>query len=371
MNSNLKYEDFALLLALQTDPFMPMTELADRLNISRITAKKRIENLKERGIIRNPIAVYNPRNLGLKRVNICTSVASMHALKVLETACEEHPYTRYRVRIFGGGFGLFIQFDIPHDLTPLLKEFFDKLQTEQVIETYDIFDSTGLRADTFPDLSRFDPSLSSWDFSWKTWFNSLSQFSSEVPSLVESEADYSSFNPKNFKILRLLTSNASLRQVDIRKQLSLSRTEAYRQYNYVMNNYIDKIRLIYNREIFGLTETYIAFGHPVKLENAAQLYHAIKENPPPFRLSVDISKDDRIHLWANMSTAQASAFAFSVWEKLVNIQIYTLDTRSSETSFLYWFYPDNFDFDEMKWRTSRAYVVDDPLDRTYTKFRNS
>ncbi|MFW9993991.1 MAG: Lrp/AsnC family transcriptional regulator [Candidatus Odinarchaeota archaeon] len=361
---NLKHEDFTLILALETDPFMPMTELATLLGISRITVKKRVEDLKKRGIIRNPIALYSPKKLGLKRVSVRASLSSISALHVLEQACDEHPYTHYRTRLFGGGYGLFMQFDIPNGSMTLLKDFLDRLQTEQVIETYDMLESTGLQVEAFPDLSRFNPSSSSWDFSWKTWFNSLSQFPSSLPSLVESEPDYSGFTVSSFKILRLLTSNASLRQVDIRKQLSLSRTEVSRLYNHAMDNYIDKIRFMYNREMFDLTETYIAFGNPVKLETAGQIYHAIEDNPPPFHLALDISKAAKIHLWANMSTVQASEFAFSVWEALGNIQIYTLDTKSSA---LYWFYPDNFDFDEMRWRISRAYIVDDPLNRIWSE----
>ena len=56
---SLRYEDFAIMLALESNPFLPMTELAEKLGVTRITAKKRVDDLRSRGIIKQPIAIYN------------------------------------------------------------------------------------------------------------------------------------------------------------------------------------------------------------------------------------------------------------------------------------------------------------------------
>ena len=361
MSTNLSSEDFAILLALESNPYMPMTELAALLGVSRITAKKRVDDLKERDIIRKPIAIYNPNSLFLKRVNVFAKLKTVEQLQKLELVCDEHPYTHYRVRAFGGGFGLFIQFDIPESSVKLLNDFFKTLQKERILESFTLLPSTNLRTDVYADLKRYNVKLSSWEFSWKEWLKSTESFSSALPTKSNKTVNYSEFNQIHFKILRMLTADGSLKQTDINEKLTLSRTQGHRDYNYVMDNYIEKIRFIYNREIFQLTETYIAFGQNIPQNTSAKIFNAINKSPPPFRLSLDIIEEEGILVWANMSSSQAADFAFALWNKFNNIQIYTLDTKKSK---LYWFYPNNFDFTTQVWKTSKDYFITEPLERT-------
>jgi DNA-binding Lrp family transcriptional regulator len=358
---NLNSEDFAILLALESNPFMPMTELAELLGVTRVTAKKRVEDLKKREIIRKPIAMYDPKALDLHRVNVYAQVESLEKLKILELACDEHPYTHYRVRAYGGGFGLHIQFEIPRGTYSHLKVFFEELRKKGITKEQRLCVSTDVRTDAFADLTRYNSKLSKWNFSWSEWFDSLEAFTVKLPKVTKESIDYSKFNASHFKILRMLTSDGSLKQTDIKEKLGLSKTQAYREFNYVVSNYIYDIRFMYNREIFDLTETYIAFGTDISPKSVSQLYHGFKNNPPPFRSFIDILENNAILFWATMSPAQASSFAFSIWKKLKNVEIYTLDTKTSE---MYWFYPDNFDFEKMNWKTSKEYIVHEPLERT-------
>lgn len=338
-----------------------MTDLAALLNITRITAKKRVDNLKNRDIIRNPIALYDPFALDLHRINVYAHVNSIQNLEILEKACDEHPYTHYRGRAFGGGFGLFMQYDIPPKTELYMSEFLDGLIQADIIDSYQLSSSTDHRIETYADLQRYNAKLSSWNFSWSDWFAALKKKKSALPEKPKESIDYQKFHPSHFKILRLLTADASIKQADIITKMKLSRTQAHREYNYVLDNYIDEIRFIYNREVFDLTETYIAFGFDISIELITSIYDEIKANPPPFRLVYDILENNQIFLWSNMSPAQASSFAFSIWTLLNNVQIYTLDTKKSE---MYWFYPDNFDFNTYQWKTSKDYMVNEPLERT-------
>ncbi|NHJ49619.1 MAG: winged helix-turn-helix transcriptional regulator [Asgard group archaeon] len=360
MNAVLNNEDFAILLALESNPSMPMTELATILNVTRITAKKRVDDLKERGIIREPIAIYDPYKLDLYRMNVLANVPTLDALEKLEKACDEHPYTHYRVRSFGCKFQLFMQFDMPNGTDKLLVDFLKQLEKQEIINSFELFPSKGLRTDVYADLSRFNAKLSSWNFSWEDWYNKLGTQTSKLPPVAKSEVDYTNFNKSYFQVLRLLTANATLKQTDLIEKLKLSKTQAHREYNFVMENFIETIRFMYDREIFDLTETYIAIGYNISSKLIAQIYHAINNNPPPFRLALDILENDSILLWGNMSPAQASGFAFSMWKFIPDMNIYTLDTKKSR---LYWFYPDNFDFDKLEWKISKDYFITEPLDR--------
>ncbi|MHA1463066.1 MAG: winged helix-turn-helix transcriptional regulator [Candidatus Heimdallarchaeota archaeon] len=361
---SLKYEDFAIMLALESDPFMPMTELAETLGVTRITAKKRVDDLKSRGIIKPSIAIYSNNALGLNRINIYAKVSTIENLTILEKACDEHPYTYYRVRAFGGGFGLFMQFNIPQKSNSLLLEFIDKLRKEGIIEEYDWLESNQFNVESYSDLSCFNSEFSCWEFSWEEWFKQLQKQKTTPPKIDNPKIDYSTFNPSHFKILRLLTADGSLKQTDIKETLNLSRTQAHREFNFVMDNYIEKIRFMYDREIFDLNETYLAIGTNVEKNFSNQLFNTIESNPPPFRLALDISNDNKILLWANMTHSQASGFAFSIWQKIPSAKIYVLDTKNS---MMYWFYPENFDFDSMSWKTSKDYLINKPLERLNKK----
>lgn len=363
MSVNISTEDFAILLAFESNPFMPMTELASLLRVTRVTAKKRVDDLRNRGIIRTPIAIINPYTLDLHRVSIFAHVNSTSKLHVLEKACDEHPYTHYRVRAFGGCFGLFIQFDIPPNTDYLLHEFLEKLKKENIIDFYTTLKSSGIRTDIYADLKKYNAKLSSWNFSWNSWFDTFSKYKTNLPNQNKKSIDYTNFTPNHFKILRMLTADGSLKQTDIIDKLNLSKTQTHRDYNYVMNNYIDRIRFLYNREIFQLTETYIAFGTNPSRDCAAKLFNAINTDPPPFRFSLDIINNDSILIWVNMSSTQASDFAFSIWNYYESIEVYTLNTKKSK---LYWFYPENFNFNFNEWNISKDYFVTEPLERTFS-----
>ena len=61
-----------------------------------------------------------------------------------------------------------------------------------------------------------------------------------------------------------------------------------------------------------------------------------------------------------MSASQADQFAFSTWKALENVEIYVLSTQAGRAR-LYYFHPDNFDFEKQEWIKTREYVVDNPI----------
>ncbi|RLI67110.1 MAG: hypothetical protein DRO63_05500 [Candidatus Gerdarchaeota archaeon] len=360
VNNNLSYQDFAILLALETNPSMPMTELAQLLGITRITAKRKVDDLFERGIIRKIIAIYDPLTLGLQRTYVLAQVQSITDLGKLEQACDEHPYTHYRARAFGGAFHLFMQFDIPKGSTKFLQGFFEQLKKRKIVSTFEIFTSIGIGKNRFADLTRFNMEISRWHFSWKEWFKLTERASKTLPEVPEIKIDLSTFNPKQFQILRFLTMDGAIKQSELKDKLKMSKTQTHRDYNYVLNHYIETKRLLFDRSIFDLTEFYLGIGYNVPDKIKAELYHTLENNPPPFQLTYNILEGGHIILSANMSPAQASEFAFSMWEKIPRSKIFNLDTQKSK---LYWFYPENFDFTLKQWKVSKEYMITEPLEK--------
>ncbi|MCE7742843.1 MAG: winged helix-turn-helix transcriptional regulator, partial [Candidatus Heimdallarchaeota archaeon] len=202
---SLNTSDLALILAMEEDPFITITSLANKLDLSRPTVKKRIENLKEAGMLSKPIALYNPEKIGLERKHVFASVSNKESLDIMEKACDEHPYTKYRARTFGGGFGIYMQYEIPPQTFKMLKEFLTTLGDAGIIKDYHVFESTGLRTVTYPDLNKFDSGNLTWDFSWENWFKSLKNYTYSVKQNIKVKRDFSTYKPIHFSILRELT----------------------------------------------------------------------------------------------------------------------------------------------------------------------
>jgi Lrp/AsnC family transcriptional regulator len=57
--------DRKLLELLQSDATMPIAELAQQVNLSQTPCWKRVQRLKEAGVIRSQVALCDPRKLGV------------------------------------------------------------------------------------------------------------------------------------------------------------------------------------------------------------------------------------------------------------------------------------------------------------------
>ncbi len=358
---SLNIKDLSIIFALEEDPTISITDLAIKLNYSRPTIKSRIEKLKAAGMLRQPIALIKPEKMGLKRKHIFASVPNLEALEKLERSGDIHPYTRYRVRTFGGTFGMYMQYEIPPSTDSLLREFFQILKEKDVVENFKIYSSTGLRTVSYPNLDKFNQEDLTWKFDWESWFNELKNSSYTIKRPKIEEMDKSNYKPIHLNILSELSyEDGTHTQSELKEKFKLSKTETHRQYSKVVDQYVDRFRLLYDRKSFNLTESYLALANLVDNKTQGQIYNQVLENPPPFHFRTDFLENANLIMWGNMSTSQADQFAFSTWKALENVEIYVLSTQGSR-SRLYYFHPNNFDFDKHDWIKTREYIVSDPI----------
>lgn len=356
--------DFRMILALEQDPLISLSELAEKTELSWPTVKKRFKLLIESQIIRHPTALFTPEKLGLERVSAFVTVPSMDAMRFLEESCKEHPYTLYRARTYSGGFGVFLQYNIPFGTKYYVEQFLEALQQEGYIKDFTLHHSTGYRGDSYPNLNRYNHKDGTWNFSWKAWLKFVHEVKPFNVLREVDKIDFSLIKPIHFEFLRDLSENASLKQADFMKTYSISRTAAFRYYNFVIENIISSIRLEYNRDNFDLTDTYLVIVDDFKLEEYKKLLEAMKQAPPPFRFSVDYTDDETLLIWTNLTPTLANEFIFELFEHYPNTRSYFLNTRDSGSAS-YLFYPDNFDFGKLEWKASKEYMVDRVLERLF------
>ncbi|MHA1973713.1 MAG: Lrp/AsnC family transcriptional regulator [Candidatus Hodarchaeales archaeon] len=361
---NFSPKEFKILLALRSNPFLSHKKLAEELNLSWVTIRKYYERLVDQGIIKKKIAIYNPWKLGLIRMNVLAFVNNFTDLQILEKACDEHPYTHYRSRFIAGDFGLFIKFDLPNDSIKLLTNFLDSLVTHDIITYYEFTINNGLHFETIPDISRYDTKNNKWDFDWQNWFKRLSTYPSESISIKNEPIDLSKIKPSHFKILRRLTENADFKQTDLRIELGLTRSEMSRQVQFIKDKMIQSSRLLLDLKAFDLSETYLVKSNSVDKKTQSRLIYAFENDPPPFNSTLEILEDDSLEIWSNLPSSIAQEMVYSCWSLLENSRTFVLST-SEKSSMTYWFYDENFDFEKHKWKTSKEYIVTEPLSRLF------
>ena len=355
-------EDYQIVLKLESNPLISYSDLADELGVSWPTAKRKLNDLKSRGVIRSPVAIYNIKNLGLKRVTVIWSLKDVENLILMEKLCDLHPYTHYRVRGYGEGFVLFAQFDIPAETIPLMNEMIDTLEKEEYITSPLFLQSSGYHVEAFPDLNYFDLYKNKWNFNWLEWFNLIDDQPEVLPKTESQKIGLEDWKPIDFKILRELTKNPEIKQAELMRLFNLTRTNVHLKYNLVFENLISSVRARFDRILFNLVNTRLFWVPKPDKRRAAQFFNLITDAPPPFRFGMDLLKDNGFLFWGGaLPSFHEHKLAFAIWKLFQTFNTYTLDT-SAEASMIYWFYPENFDFDTHQWKTDRAYFLENPLE---------
>lgn len=352
-----------MVLALEEDPLMSLKKLSDKLDISWPTVKKRYENAKKEGIIHKSIAHYDYTKLGLMRVTIICYVVDHDAMLLIEEACNQHPYTIYHSRLVGQKFGLFINFNIPNTEKAKnnIGDLFDILANEGNISEFQVLESSNINHSFLTNLEDYDFDNNQWKFSWKEWFANLIQDVPNLPERAQDIIDTADFTRKRLETLRFLTRDASYKQSDIMDFLEISRTESHRVYTWVMENLITEIELIYDRSYFEINNLFLYIIPNLDNEEIRFLYHNFERSPPPIRFVFDIMENNTVLMWGNMNSYMSHQFAYHIWKIFPRTQMMMLSNMPN-SSWRYWFYHENFDFERGVWKDSEEWMIDNVLD---------
>ncbi len=368
---NLTELDLRILQLIELNPTISVREIAEKAGTSWITANKHIEALRARGVLSDPIAVFNPSRLGLVRVVVLFKAHTRDQLAGIELACDVHPYTHYRARIYGPYTGILSQFDIPSAGLDKLYAFLDRLKKVGICEDVIYHLSNGYRTSTTTNLEFFDSQSMSWNYDWSSWRSAISSASPILPVQKEQVLEHPDFGTTDLIILRELTANATVPQSKLQKKLGLSQSTVSRKVISITNNYIESIRAQIDRSQFDVTSTKLFYCESTDEGRRNQLFNAfLTDSAPPFPLSIDLLSDSGVILWGRMSPSHEHNLFYSLWEHLPDLQVFTMDTVRTH-SCLYWFYPDNFDPDSNMWRSDTKWIVDDPLASLDKRLRGS
>ncbi len=363
----LTIEDFQLLALLDSNPDMTYTELSDVLSLSPYKVKKRLDLLKEWNILRPPIARYDPHPLNLERINILAQVSTIKALHNLEIACDVHPYTHYRSRFYGEGFGLFMQYDIPTGTLPKLMSWFKHLRNLIEFRLLSTDQSTNIRIETYPKLDQWIFNSFRWEFDWGPWRTAFREIAPSPIKISPRTIILKEIDKIDLQLLSELNTNAKQPLSVLSRKTGRSKADLSRRINFLKKHVIHNLRIQYDRKIFDLTNVKLIQipRLPENEKTVRQLCHSLQEHPIPFRLALNLGKE-HAWLWIVFPPYHEAEFAYTLFEAFKGVKVFTIDVIGKH-GILYPLYPENYDDITREWKSDEDWMMHHPLEQLEEK----
>ncbi len=163
----MTFENLKILAALGRNPTGTNQSLCKDVGISAQSLKNRLDQLYSQKILLGFSASVSPFAVGLEPIAVFAEV-SPENWSVFEKVCDDHPYTRYRVRTFGAVNGIFALFSIPFHTTHIITDLLEKLKKRGSIQNYELVVPSSSYISSETDFDYFDVDTG-WNFNWEKW----------------------------------------------------------------------------------------------------------------------------------------------------------------------------------------------------------
>ncbi len=395
---DLDLKDYEIFLSLKKNPLQSNAEIGRSVALSSEAVRSRVHAMKSKGFLRangeitDPVlgprtqtestGIYSPTALGLLREHVIfKGIPDRKALNVLKHMCDEHPYTHYRVPAYGESAALYVQFDIPAEISKTMQSFYDALKKRGLFSTHFVLDAH-YHARCGADFSKWDTKRNSWtvDCGKKAGLGSnLSGLEDIWSSIQDTTEDNSApevrpepgygFDSLDLRLVRELTitskpvvtaiSAAYANDPNLADEFKKDATTLGRRISKIRENIVTRDQLYYDRRVFDLTYPQLISGEFKAGSDLSSdsLYRFVSSNVLPFETAAYF--DERSFLLYSTTTPSiAPELSELIWDHARTISVYQLQL---DASALYFFYQENY-ADE-KWNTDRQYILDDPLSR--------
>lgn len=305
---------------------------------------------------------YSPKRLGLVRQDLVFfDFPNSAAVERFFRICDFHPYTHYRTIYLDNGMNAYAQFDVPLEARSIMDQFYGMIQKELGMESFLKVEDERMSQSRL-DLSYWS-SPNEWDFS-VFGPGSIEELWEGLPGISyyevrEMDPFLTKLDSLDFFLIRELTVNGKVRPVDIAKHYERDASTISRRMTKIEENVMTNPVLQYDRKIFDITVPLLITGDAGSAEEINRFHSLLDSNLLPFRSFMRSEKSKFIHV-AWLPPSIAGEYGYFLWEKFKNIKFSFL-YLSEQYSWVYPFYNLNFDFENKRWKTSKSYLVDEPL----------
>ncbi|MHA1218039.1 MAG: winged helix-turn-helix transcriptional regulator [Candidatus Heimdallarchaeaceae archaeon] len=362
---SLRNDEYLILQHILKDPIIPYSRLAEKINLSSPTIKKRIDSLLEENVISSFHAEYHPESLGLESHIYLLKINSIDKYLIVEKILDFHPYLVVRQRCYGGITGIFLKIHIPIGSLNNFNNFLNYLVDSDLVEEIVLSSTIGQGIKTRIDLSYWDPTNSKWFFKWDMWkknidvvdyvskFDYYQKISREKPKNVLNQLKY-----LDFQILKELAHDPTQKYADVSKQLDVPQYTLSRRKKFLSKNVIRNYLVEFDKSFFGL-EDELVFKAICSQRAMSKIVYLLRELTLPFES--DFRETVRGFLWKILLPPKEKLELFNIlWSLFPDLQIMMLDPHTTVTKE---FNPDNYSFIEQSWRDSEDFMISQVLEK--------
>jgi len=344
--------DLRVLSAISAEPLESYKRLAELSDVSVQTFRRKLTELLNSSILQTVAARVTYSALGLQAVPVLATVSVANVPKV-EKACELHPYSRYRVRCLGSTNGLFMRFAIPQGTEFQLIEFLDKLKQLGLIDSYTIIHTTAETTYATPDLTLYDTASDTWRVKIKAWANRLDEGLDELQPFLPSQLR--SLDLIDLKLIRSLTTDARRPHKIVAKELHLPEYDISRRLKFIFENHIvSSCEILLGRKLFRVGPL-VLFHATCNIETTRSFATGIRKLPFQSWLS---PTGEGFLLFMGLPTSLFTEVGTAILNRSEKLDITWVDY---DTSMRYYFEESPYDEGSGNWKTSRDFVIDEPI----------
>ena len=362
---SLRNDEYLILKHILKDPIISYSRLAEKVNLSSPTVKKRIDSFLGENVISSFRAEYHPESLGLESHIYLLKINSIDKYLIVEKILDFHPYLVVRQRCYGGITGIFLKIHIPIGSLNNFNNFLNYLVDSDLVEEIVLSSTIGQGIKTRIDLSYWDPINSKWFFKWDMWkknidvvdyvskFDYYQKISREKPKNVLNQLKY-----LDFQILKELAHDPTQKYADVSKKLDVPQYTLSRRKKFLSKNVIRNYLVEFDRSFFGL-EDELVFKAICSQRAMSKIVYLLRELTLPFES--DFRETVRGFLWKILLPPKEKLELFNIlWSLFPDLQIMMLDPHTTVTKD---FNPDNYSFIEQSWRDSEDFMISQVLEK--------
>jgi DNA-binding Lrp family transcriptional regulator len=300
---------------------------------------------------------FDEAALGLNTVDVFLKTDNYESIRNLEQLCDEHPYTKYRARSYGGIPGLFAQFRIPFGSHNRLRTLLESKINKRHLDSFWILPTANTQPIfSIARLEHWNNNSFTWDFDWSSWIES----DIEIPSAKktgQSNPRLDLLSKKDMYILSDLVHGARRKQKEIIDKLSamgieFTSQEFSRRLRVLQDYFIQGYHVFIDPEAFDLYSNVILTAN-VEERFALELQAKMLSDPIPFRSTLKI-QEEFLFWYLRLPPSHMSRVLEYVHSNSSNLMVSLVDYENTE---VYGIWPETFDEESKSWITSSEFMV--------------
>lgn len=365
MSLVLSHGEYEILKQIFQDPILPYSQLADKVDFSAPTVKKKFKNLKDKDIIQGIYCEYHPDSVGLESHIFLLHVGSIDKLNLVEKILYLHPYTVMISDCYGPIMGVYLKVHVPIGTIDKFFLFLQHLKENDLIDEIVHSTTIGEGIKSYIDLTYWDPKKNEWKFRWDLWKKNLDsvdyifhydyfqKISKKKPKNVLDNIRY-----HDFLILKELTIDARQKNTDLSKKIDIPQYTFSRRLKFLNEYVIRNYSVDFNQRFFGL-EDEIIFKAICSQRAMVKILYLKKNLLLPYQ--TDFRQTEDGFLWKMLLPPRDKIEVMNLlWSLFPQLQIILLDPKSYRKKT---FNPENYSFRKMSWRDSKEFIVDQVLEK--------